>query len=340
MSISADNGRVLRIGLVRLLDAAPYLLAGELGYYEEAGLRVELSWELGWATIKHKLAYGTLDGAHALAPAALSIGAGYGVAPTPCRALMVTSRLGNAITLSSRIRERGVSSADDFRAEVRSSRGQRIYKLGVVAMDSCHNFLMRQWLRSIRIDPDSDVKIVVIPPGQAVRNLRAGTLDGFCVGEPWNTVAVRDGIGWCPAISDDLAPDHAEKVLLATQDRIDSRPAAFRALVGALTKACQFCDDPENHSRLARQMRRTGVLSSSAQGVEKVLRGEFDFGDGEGVQSRRIISFTRSGDTSVTASDVAWILNGAKNASWDGVDVEGLSALATETYPSPELVAG
>jgi len=335
MSISADNGRVLRIGLVRLLDAAPYVLAGELGYYEEAGLRVELSWELGWATIKHKVAYGALDAAHALAPLALSIGAGYGVAAAPCRALMVSSRLGNAITLSSGIRERGVTTADDFRAEVRSARGQRLYKLGVVALDSCHNFLMRQWLRDIRLDPDHDVKIVVIPPGQAVRNLRAGTLDGYCVGEPWNTVAVREGIGWCPATSEDLAPGHPEKVLLAPREKIEARPREFIALAEAVSRACRFCDDPENFSRLARQMRRTGVLSSSAQGAEKVLRGQFDRGDGAGAQPHAMISFARDGETAITAADVAWLLNGAKNAHWEGVDPEGLSAVAVDSYPSP-----
>ncbi|MEO0796027.1 MAG: CmpA/NrtA family ABC transporter substrate-binding protein [Verrucomicrobiota bacterium] len=334
MSSTRENGRSLKVGLVRLLDAAPYVLAGELGYFAEAGLRVDLSWELGWATVKHKVAYGELDAAQALSPSALSVAAGFGVAPTPVTALMVTSRLGNAITLSTRVRDRGVTSAEDFRSEVRSSKGQRLYKLGVVSLDSSHNFLMRQWLTSIRIDPDHDVKIVVIPPGQAVRNLRAGTLDGFCVGEPWNSVAVREGHGWCPVLSHELAPDHPEKVLMARNDFVADRKPEFDGLVKALTRACQFCDDPENISRIARQMRRTGILGPSAQGMEKVLRGEFDRGTGDGEVSEPMIRFTHEGKTNVRASDVAWILSGAKGSGWEGIDSDHLTEIASISYSS------
>lgn len=199
-----------RIGMVRLTDAAPYIMAGELGYYKEAGLRVELTWELGWSSIKHKLAYRQIEAAHALAPMALSMASGYEVAATPCRVLMITSRMGNAITLSQYIRERGVSDAEEFRQEVRSSRARTRYTLGVVAMDSCHHILLRQWLKGLSLVPDKDVRIVVIPPGQALRNLRAQTLDGYCVGEPWNSMAVRENLGWVLALSHELSPRHME----------------------------------------------------------------------------------------------------------------------------------
>ncbi|WP_269537853.1 CmpA/NrtA family ABC transporter substrate-binding protein [Cerasicoccus fimbriatus] len=326
----------MKIGLVRLLDAAPYILAGELGYYQEVGLKVKLTWELGWATIKHKIAYGDLDAAHALAPLPLSISIGYEVAARACKALMVTSRLGNGITLSNNIRARGVNSADDFRAEVRSMRGQRLYKLGVVSMDSCHCFLLKQWLTSIRLDPDRDVKIVVIPPGQAVRNLRAGTLDGYCVGEPWNSLAVREGLGWTVAMSNDLSPNHPEKVLLALKSKIDERPAQYKALVAALTKACAYCADPENITRVARQMRRVQVLGSTAQGAEKILRGEYDRGTGLGVMPEPVIDFCKNGQTHISAADVAWISLSAKQAEWGGVSSEALMKAASSAYEQAE----
>lgn len=324
----------MKIGLVRLLDAAPYVLAGELGYYQEAGLKVSLSWELGWATIKHKIAYGELDAAHGLAPQPLSISLGYDVAARPCQALMVTSRLGNAITLSNSIRARGVNTADDFRAEVRSMRGQRLYKLGVVSLDSCHYFLMRQWLTSIRLDPERDVKIVVIPPGQAVRNLRAGTLDGYCVGEPWNSLAVREGLGWTVATSHELAPHHPEKVLMALRSTVEEEPEAYRALVGALKKACAYCADSENVSRVARQMRRAQVLASTAQGAEKVLRGEYDRGAGRGSLPEPIIDFGVNGRTEVSAADVAWITLSARQSEWRGVNPGLIMDTAGVAYPS------
>lgn len=324
----------MRIGLVRLLDAAPYVLAGELGYYQEAGLNVRLSWELGWATIKHKVAYGELDAAHALAPLPLSVSLGFDVAARPCQALMVTSRLGNAITLSNAIRARGVQTADDFRAEVRSMRGQRLYKLGVVSMDSCHYFLMRQWLTNIRLDPERDVKIVVIPPGQAVRNLRAGTLDGYCVGEPWNSLAVREGLGWTVALSHELTPNHPEKVLMALNSSVEERPEQFDALMQALKRACAYCADPENISRVARQMRRAPLLGATAQGAEKMLRGEYDRGTGRGFLPEPVIDFGSNGSTNVTAADVAWITLSARQAEWRGVKAEDIMDTASKAYPS------
>ncbi len=319
---------------MRLLDAAPYILAGELGYYQEAGLKVQLSWELGWATIKHKIAYGELDAAHALAPLPLSISIGYEVAARPCEALMVTSRIGNAITLSNRIRSRGVNTADDFRAEVRSMRGQRLYKLGVVSLDSCHYFLLRQWLTSIRLDPSRDVKIVVIPPGQAVRNLRAGTLDGYCVGEPWNSLAVREGLGWTVSMSNDLAPNHPEKVLLALKSKITERPQQFEALVKAVQKGCAYCSDSENIVRVSRQMRRAQILGSTAQGVEKILRGEYDRGAGLGVLPEPVIDFCSNGSTEISAADVAWITLCAKQAEWSGVPTQAIMDASSSAYRS------
>lgn len=312
-SKSATHEFPIKIGLVRLADAAPFILAGELGYYEEAGLRVSLSWELGWASIKHKIAYGQLDAAHALAPLPLSLSLGLNIARTAAVALLVTSRLGNAITLSSSFRERGVSNTDEFRQEVRSSRGKRRYVFGVVSLESSHHILLRTWLRQTGIDPDKDVRIVVVPPGQAIRNLRARTLDGYCVGEPWNSLAVREQQGWCPALSHEIAPAHPEKVLLARMDRVEESPERFRALVEALQKASEYCASPDNAALIARKMRKATILGTAAQGMERILRGEFDRGDGTGEARLPIIRFCQKNDSSVSRSDMSWIAEGMQD---------------------------
>ncbi len=303
----------MRIGLVRLADAAPYILAGELGYYAEAGLKVHLSWELGWASIKHKIAYGQLDAAHALAPMSLSLSMGLNIATTPAVALLVTSRLGNAITLSTSFRERGVSTTDEFRQEVRSSRGKSRYTFGVVSLDSTHHFLLRSWLRQVGVDPDRDVRIVVVPPGQATRNLRARTLDGYCVGEPWNSLAVREQLGWCPALSNEIQPGHPEKVLLARRDRVEEDPQSYKALTTALHKACAYCANPKNIAAVARKMRKTSVLGAAAQGLERTLRGEFDRGNGESVSSVPVIQFCGGKDGTASPSDMKWISEGMQD---------------------------
>ncbi|WOO39919.1 CmpA/NrtA family ABC transporter substrate-binding protein [Rubellicoccus peritrichatus] len=308
--------KTLRIGMVRLTDAAPFIIAGEMGLFKEQGLEVRLSWELGWASIRHKIAYGELDAAHAIAPMALSISTGVDVAATPCRAIMVLNRLGDAITLSHELYERGVRSGDDFRQEIKSTRGKKRYTLGIVSHDSTHNILLRQWLKSLDLDPDNDVRLVIIPPGQALRNLRAKTLDGYCVGEPWNSLAVREGIGWCPVLSHDIEQDHVEKILLARENDYIEKQDQFDSLAKALRISCEYCADPENASVVAKKMRRTSYLGAASHGMEKCLLGEFDRGIGNGFKNEEVIRFCSGEDTEFSISDKAWLINGAHDAGW------------------------
>ncbi len=307
-------------------------MAGELGYYKEAGLSVQLSWELGWSSIKHKIAYGQLEAAHALAPMALSIVHGYEVAATPCRALMVTSRMGNAITLAQHIRGRGVSSAEDFRQEVRSSKGTTRYTLGVVSLDSCHHILLRQWLQGLRLDPDRDVRIVVVPPGQALRNLRAGTLDGYCVGEPWSSLAVKDGLGWVLALSQSLSAGHVEKVLLARERLCQSHPEEVEALRSAIQKACAYCSEVENAAAISRKMRRAVALGPAARGMEKILRGEFDYGDGKLRSGLSVMQFCTGKQAHCSRADLDWLVKGSLDCGWLKLPADEAEQLAKRTF--------
>lgn len=327
---SADTD--FRIGMVRLTDAVPYIMAGELGYYREAGLSVQLSWELGWSSIKHKIAYRQLDAAHALAPMALSITHGNEVAAVPCRSLLVSSRMGNGITLAQHIRERGVSNAEDFRQEVRSSRGRLRYTLGVPSMDSSHHILLRRWLRNLQLDPDKDVRIIVIPPGQALRNLRAHTLDGYCVGEPWNSIAVLDGLGWVMALSQDLSPGHVEKVLLAREDLCREKPEAVNALTDVLKQACRFCANPENAAIVARKLRRNVALGPAARGMERILRGSFDYGDGGKLRELPVIEFCTDGQHRISDADLHWLVDGCIDCGWLRAAPEEAKLLAQQVY--------
>lgn len=303
----------LRIGLVRLTDATPYIIAGEMGYYAEAGLTVHLSWELGWASIKHKMAYGQLDAAHALATMPLTLSYGVGVAASPMVALMATSRLGNAITLSTRFRDRGVTNAEEFRQEVRSSRGKTKYTLGVVSEDSTHHILLRNWLKQCHLDPDKDVRIIVVPPGQALRNLRAHTLDGYCVGEPWNSFAVKEDLGWCPTLSEEMAPGHLEKVLMVRKDHVETAPDRYKRLTKVIQKACAYCANPENFTNVARKMRKASILGPVAQGMEATLRGEFDRGNGTHTDALPIIRFSKGPEDEITKADMLWLLEGIRD---------------------------
>ncbi len=267
----------VRIGYVALVDSAPLFVADELGMFAKHGVEVELSHEVGWATIREKILYHQLDAAHAVAGLALSMRLGLdGIA---CRTIapFVFNLHGNAITLGMDLWRRGVRDALTLHKLIRST-PQRLFTFGVVAKVSAHNFLMRRWLIAGGIDPDKDVRLVVLPPTQMVGSLSAGLIDGYCVGEPWNSSAVAHGIGWCPAISEDLAMGHPEKVLLSTEDFAEAHPQELRSTIAALYEACEFCDRPENRQQVVEILYSCCGMRVDREALRHSLVGPFDDG--------------------------------------------------------------
>ena len=228
------HSRPLRLGFVPLTDCAPLVLAQELGLFRKYGLAVTLHRELGWATIRDKIIYGELDAAHAVVGLPVAATLGLGSIKCECATALVLNLHGNGITLSNELRKRGVTNVTQLRAEVQKLRGERTLTFGIVSPVSSHNFLLRSWLAGAGINPDRDVRIVVVPPPQMVANLKSGNLDGFCAGEPWNSVAVQAKAGWCAAVSAELDPGHPEKVLMVRSDFAEQREPEHLALVAAL----------------------------------------------------------------------------------------------------------
>lgn len=279
-SKSRPAPRGLRLGFVALSDAAPLVAARELGLFGRHGLVVELRREVGWATVRDKVIYGELDAAQAPAPLLWSAQLGLGGPAGDVLTALVLNLHGNAITLSTRLRTGGGGAVPDFRAEALRRRGERRLTLGVVHPFSSHHLLLRHWLVAAGLEPERDVRIVVVPPAQMYRNLAAGTLDGYCAGEPWGTVAVRAGEGWCPAWSAQLAPAHLEKVLMVRADFAAGRAAEHLALVAALHEACAWCDVPANRPQVARWLAGAPYLALPVAAILPALTGRFDGGQG------------------------------------------------------------
>jgi hypothetical protein len=164
---------------------------------------------------------------------------------------LVLSLQGNAITLSRQLWDEGIRDAASLRKQIHHDGGKKTYTFGVGFAHSSQSFLLRQWLEDAGIVPGVEVRIVVVPPAQLFPNLELGYLDGYCVGEPWTTVAVDAGVGICVGSSTFLAPMHPEKVLMVRQDFARQNSSAHEALVAALLEACALCDQPENRKTLA-----------------------------------------------------------------------------------------
>ena len=294
----------LRLGFIPLTDAAPLIAAQELGLFARHGLRVELHREVGWATIRDKIVYGELEAAHAPAPMLWDAELGLNAPPTAVLTALVLNLHGNAITLSEALWTQGVRDGASLRALALSRQGERRVTFGVVSLFSSHHLLLRNWLRTAGINPDRHVRIVVVPPAQMFRNLSAGTIDGYCAGEPWNSLAVREGAGWCPAWSAALAPGHVEKVLMVTRRFADRFPAEHAALVAALAAACAWCDEPYHRERLAELLAGARYLNLPTRVIAPTLLGRFDCGHGRNEAVPDFHVFNR-GDTNIPTPEKA-----------------------------------
>lgn len=290
----------LRVGFLALTDAAPLIAAQELGLYAHHGLRVKLCREVGWATIRDKIIYGELDAAHAPAPMLWSTQLGIECAPTDVCAGMVLNLHGNALTLSNRLWASGVRDAATLRTEALRRRGENKLTFGVVFRFSMHHLLLRRWLQAARLDPERDVRIAVVPPAQMFRNLVAGTLDGYCVGDPWNTLAVQQQEGWWPAWSTTLALGHVEKVLMTKC--AFARRDEHQSLLAAVSAAAAWCDDLRHRADLAGMISASPYLNLPARVILPALLGRIDCGHGRRETVPDFVVFSRGDANAPTAA--------------------------------------
>ena len=299
----------LRLGFVPLTDCAPLVMAQELGLFRRYGLSVTLCRELGWASVRDKLVTGELAAAQAVAGMPYAVSLGLGSPPTPCVTGLVLNLHGNGITLSNELWRKGVRDAATLGELIRRTRGRRTLTFGVVSPVASHHFLLRGWLRSGGIDPEREVQIVVVPPPQMPGALRAGHLDGCCVGEPWNSIAVQSRAGWCAAASAELAPGHPEKVLVVRRDFAQHNAGEHEALIAALLDACEFCDAAENRESVLSVLARREYLGRlPAAALRPALTGEFDFGRGSTRRVRNFLVFHRQDANEPSADKAGWIM--------------------------------
>jgi ABC-type nitrate/sulfonate/bicarbonate transport system substrate-binding protein len=308
MRLNRSTRKPLKIGFVPLADSAPIVIAHERRLFAKYGLCVQLSREVGWATIRDKIIYGELDAAHALGAMPFAATLGLGSIACNCLTALVLNLNGNAITLSQELWERGVRDAKSLHAEIDASRGKRTYILGVAFPYSSHNFLLRQWLVSGGINPDRDVRIVVVPAPTMFDNLKARNLDGYCGGEPWTSVAVLNGLGWCPVASAQLAPFHPEKVLMVRSRFAEEHESEHLALIAALLEAAAYCDRIENREQVIATLAHPKYVNVRAEALQNSFVDRFNFGNGRVESLPDFHVFSRDDANEPSAEKAAWVL--------------------------------
>lgn len=275
--------RTLTAGFVPLVDAASLIAAAERGFAAAEGLDLLLVRQASWASLRDHLNLGHIDCAQALAPLPIAAALGIGQVRSDIVVPFILSRGGNAITLSLELtdeirRANGGTSPADAKSWARAlaimlrQRAEPV-TLAMVYPFSGHNFELRYWLAAAGIHPDRDVRLIAIPPPLMVESLRAGQIDGFCVGAPWNGLAAADGVGEIVATKSEIFPHGIEKVL-AIPGRLLDDEAVCVGLLRALAAASRWCDDAANHEDLAMLLAEPRYLGTDPEQSLRALRGQ------------------------------------------------------------------
>jgi bicarbonate transport system ATP-binding protein len=270
----------LEVAFVPLTACAPVAIAKEKGFFEKHGLdEVNLVRESTWRGVVDGLTAGYLDAAQMPAgmPIWMTLG-GAGSMSVPIVSALTMSRNGNAITICKRFQDQGITTPAQFKQMLRDTPDVK-HRMGVVHPSSMHNLLLRYWLAGAGIDPDHDLQLKNIPPAQMVVDLKAGTIDGFCVGDPWNLRAEKEQIGYTIATDLDIWDGHPGKVLGVREDWANAYPNTHIALVKALLEAGRYCADPANAEEiraiLARREYVGTVMDYIQLGTERGLARPF-----------------------------------------------------------------
>ena len=281
---TAPEVRKATLGYIALTDAAPLIIAKEKGLFAKHGMPdVDVSKQASWGATRDNLVLGGtaggIDGAHLLTPMAYLIHTGRIVQnsqPVPMGILARLNTNGQAISIAAKHAPLGVKldSAALRRAVNADSKVAMTFRGGT------HDLWLRYWLAAGGVNPETDVSTIVVPPPQMVANMRVGTMDAFCVGEPWNAQLVAQRLGYTALITGELWKDHPEKCLALRADFIERHPNAARALTAAVIEAQQWCDVAANKEELCAILGRRAWFNVPPADILGRQRGEVDYGDG------------------------------------------------------------
>jgi nitrate/nitrite transport system substrate-binding protein len=276
-------GDPIRIGFIPLTDCASVVMADKLGLYKKYGLNVEITKEASWANIRDKLLTGELHAAHCLFGMPFSVYTGVGgTAGKELKIAMVLNANGQAITLvKSMVEAAGYARIEGVQSAVEMLKAQKTPTFAMTFPGGTHDMWLRYWMAASKIDQNA-VKIVTIPPPQMVANMKVGNMDGFCVGEPWNGVAVKDDIGYTHITTQDIWKDHPEKALVVNPDFASGRRDDLKKLMKAVLEASQWLDQLSNRKEAANVIGGKAYVNAPADVIEARLEGKYNLGAGLG----------------------------------------------------------
>ncbi|MFK0734854.1 MAG: CmpA/NrtA family ABC transporter substrate-binding protein [Gloeotrichia echinulata IR180] len=277
-----------KLGFIPLTDAAPLIIAKEKGFFAKYGMTdVELKKEKSWVVVRENLKIGSagdgIDGSHILSPMP------YQISITDKVPLYILARLnlnGQAISVAEKFKDLKVSAdSKSLKAAVDKAKAdKKALKVAVTFPGGTHDLWIRYWLAAGGIDPNQDVGLEVVPPPQMVANVKSGTVDAFCVGEPWNAQLVSQKLGYTALVTGELWNNHPEKAFTMRKDWVDKNPNSTQALLMGIIEAQQWCDKPENKEEMCKICSDRKYFNVAVADILERFRGNIDYGDGRTVK--------------------------------------------------------
>ncbi|HLZ01378.1 MAG TPA: CmpA/NrtA family ABC transporter substrate-binding protein [Bradyrhizobium sp.] len=328
----------LHIGFIPLVDAAALIVAVDKGFAAVEGLDVTLVREVSWSNVRDKLNIGLFDAAHLLAPVAIASSLGIGHVKVPIVAPFNLGINGNAITVSPVLHAALMGELDGDRFDpmataralarvvtARRKKGAEPLTFAMTFPFSTHNYQLRFWIAAGGVDPDEDVRLVVLPPPFMAQSLASGQIDGFCAGAPWNSVAVDRGDGHILHFVSDILVRAAEKVLAVRQGWAEKNVGVVAALTRAASRAADFVE--QDRAETARILAKPDRIGVDAEVIQRTLEGRLKISpDGTMRESDRYLLVGREAAARPDPVQAAWLLS--QMARWGQTTVSP-KALAT-----------
>jgi nitrate/nitrite transport system substrate-binding protein len=328
LAASGPEVNVAKLGFIALTDSSPLVIAKEKGLFEKYGMPgVEVLKQASWGATRDNLVLGSagngIDGAHILTPMPYLMTLGtinQNKQPLPMKILARLNLDGQGISVSQAYADLKVGADATPLKEVFAKKKAEgaVAKVAVTFPGGTHDLWMRYWLAAAGINPDTDVETIVVPPPQMVANMKVGTMDAFCVGEPWNAQLVAQGIGYSAVTTGELWAKHPEKSLAVRADFAEQYPKAAEALLMAVMEAQQWCDADANKDELADIVSKRAWFNVKKEDILGRLKGDLDYGNGKtATASPHIMKFWRDAASFPFKSHDAWFLT--ENMRWGKV---------------------
>lgn len=313
-----ETAAAYKLGFIPLTDCASLVMAKELGYFEQEGVNVELSKEASWANIRDKIITGELTGAHCLFSMPFSVYSGVGgKAESVMKIAMIINNNGQAITLANKFGDLvGNNETSKVASAVDKLNAAKQVQFAMTFPGGTHDIWLRTWLSAVGIDANK-VGIKTIPPPQMVANMKVDNMDGFCVGEPWNGVAVKDGIGFTHIASQEIWKNHPEKALVVNEKFSSDKKDDLKKIMKAVIRASQWLDTMENRKKAAEIIGQQQYVNAPAAVIEARLMGINNVGNkfGEKKYTDDYMKFFDGGNTNFPRKSYGmWAL--AKYVEW------------------------